>query len=305
MLEENPARAVKSADPFAPLSTEERKRELDAYLSHLHARNGMPNRSKRELPKREDFFRDLAARRVKWVGPLDRESFHRMLQRPSERDLDPRVLWLLTAAKANQSERYAVELELQPGRRHSKLAVGDPMEFVTLEEVYHTRILLESCRVFDLEFEMGAPSWRTSAFINLLVRAPRVVRQPLVLGREVVGATIFQILLEQTALFCKQPPVAERLRLLVREILQDEIGHIVYCRATIGRVGLRLARKLLPILVRAVLRDGREVTRLAGGPEELMDRVMKFDIAEASASTESLRLPRTNGRDEDHEARRK
>ena len=92
---------------------------------------------------------------------------------------------------------------------------------------------------------------------------------------EVVGAIFFRILLERCDVFADEPEVAERLRLLIGEILMDETGHVAFCRASAAPWLLRPARTFVPRVAAAVLRDVPELALLAGGRDEVLRRVQE------------------------------
>jgi hypothetical protein len=56
-------------------------------------------------------------------------------------------------------------------------------------------------------------------------------------------------------LFADQPAPAQRLQVLLTQLLVDEIGHVYYLRSRLGPVRLRLARLLLPVIARSMVKD--------------------------------------------------
>jgi hypothetical protein len=277
-------------DPFLFQSQGERARQIAAYTEYLHQRDGQPNRTSRTLPKRAAFFDELARQPVRWQGPLDRATFHENLGRRTESGLDPRLLWLLGAAKANRGEKFGVELAL--ARSVNAGSEDDPHCFVQLEEIVHTRLLLEACRLFDLEVEIAPPALTSRLLIHAMTLLPGQLSAPLVLCGEVAGCVMFQLLWEQAELFGEQPEVAERLRLIVREILIDELGHVAFARALLGAAALGIARRILPSVARALVHDMPEFAWLAGSQEQFVDRVLRFDLgAPAGARDIGALLP--------------
>jgi hypothetical protein len=261
-------------DPFQSQPADERTRQLAAYLAFLERRDGLADRAARTLTTRDRFFEALDAQPLRSKLVVDAEAFREALHGPIG-TADRRLLWLLVAAKANRGERYGVERML--ARRRSPRRPQDA--FVPLEEVYHTRILLDACALFGLEVALAPPPPVTRRLIALMEEIPDALRLPVVLCGEVIGAALFQLLLDEVVLFDEDPPVAERLRLLVRAILVDELGHVAYCRARIGRAGLWAARRMLPRVVAGILRDIPEIAALAGGRDVFLDRVAAFDVA--------------------------
>ena len=67
--------------------------------------------------------------------------------------------------------------------------------------------------------------------------------------------------------------MAERLQALVHEIWRDEVLHVAFLRARLGPGGLRLARALLPLVVRQLMRDVPQLVALGCDHAELKNRL--------------------------------
>jgi hypothetical protein len=266
-------------DPLTPLPDPERKRRLGAYLDFLRVRDGEPNLAQKTLSRREQFFAALEAAPVRWQGAVDRDAFFAELDRTLARRLDNKTVWLLAAAKSNRVEHYGVQLDLAlKGDRFAENAHGEHMTFIDLEEFYHTRILKDCCRMFGLEFSLAPPRSFTRWFAGLVVRSPFRARLVTALCGELFGAVAFQVLWETADVFAEQPRVMERLRLLVREILIDELGHVAFGHAMLGAPGLLATRALFPTVASYFLKDLPEFSILAGGRGAFLRRVAEFDL---------------------------
>ena len=274
-------------DPFHAPTAGQAQADLDDYHDFLVRRDGQVDREARTLSAREAFFDHLPA--CRWQGILDRDSFYRNLGRRPESGLSPEILWLLAAAKANQAERYAVELELA-GDAPVTARPQDP--FVLIEEVYHTRILHDVCSLFDLPFEPLPPSPFTRAFIHVITGIPDRWRLPLVMAGEVVGAGLFGLLRDTTERFEAEPEVQRTLENLIEEILLDEEGHVRYCRARLGPRGLSMARRLLPCVLHSTIAGMPEFITLAGGKAALFERIRTLRVPPVAAMLSELEVHR-------------
>jgi hypothetical protein len=258
-----------NVNPFLRLPPERRRDELGAYLKFLRGRDG-------EIDGTTLVNRRRDATTVRWRGPLDRASFHRNFHRLRDEEVSPQVLWLLAAAKANRSEKYGVDISLALARRRPLSEIRHYME---LEELVHTRALLDACALFGLQVEMLRPPPLHRALIWMMTRLPDPLALPVILCGEVAGAVGFALMREQIpALFGDEPDVAARLNELLTEILVDELGHVIFNRAMLGQVGLTAARLALPFVVRSLLHDMPEIARLAGGPRQFVERVVQFQL---------------------------
>ena len=88
---------------------------------------------------------------------------------------------------------------------------------------------------------------------------------PMILCAEFVATVVFRQLIDiGQELFARQPALWERLSTLLHQIMIDEVGHVTWCRARLGSLGLRVARTLLPAVKAALLTDQREFALLVG-----------------------------------------
>lgn len=118
------------------------------YRQFVVARDGEADLLRRRLSKREAFFDNLARSPVMSCAPIGRAAYFRnMAGRRQEANLDPRMLWILATAKANQAERFGVGLAELLGHVN---ADDSAHLHVMLQETYHTRILAEVVAMFGL-----------------------------------------------------------------------------------------------------------------------------------------------------------
>lgn len=254
------------SDLFSPMSRPEREAFASRYLAYLKQREGVPSFERRTLSRREETARALAARPVRWRGPLpvDPLVFHRNLARcEPEPGLDAATLWALAVAKGNRAERLGVEHKLRV-RGFEPGGAEDPLTYVELQECDHTRLLLRVLEVIGLEAEIGEPVGRlTSAGVRLLGSLPRGPLDVLALPFEVVGVSAFHALrMEARALFTDQPEALARIDAHFAQILVDEVGHVHYLRSRLSPAALALSRALLPFAKRALFNDNHEIRML-------------------------------------------
>jgi hypothetical protein len=185
----------------------------------------------------------------------------------------------LACAKSNIAENYGVALDLRLKGDHYGTTSDEFYTFIDLEEFYHTRILKDAVRIFGIEFELGLPRTFTRFFTELVVRSPFSLRIVTALCGELFGSVIFQLLWECADVFADEPVVLERLRLLLREILVDEMGHVAFGHANVGPVTHALMRAMLPHVTNHFLSDFPEFEILGGGRQKVYERVLAFDLA--------------------------
>jgi len=222
--------------------------DADGYLRFLVERDGEPDLGRRTLARREAFFADLAAEPLRATTPVERAAYLRNVNRRRPEDgLDARTLWLLATAQANQAERFGVGLAELYGLVTSE---GDPVRLhVTLQEVYHTRILADVLALFDLPIRHRPPAIGMRAVAHFMVRTPERWHLPLVGAGEMAGCVMFRTLRDRgLELFARDTKIAGRIRRLFDEILGDELGHVGFIASQLGPRGRALMRGLYRLL---------------------------------------------------------
>jgi len=272
-------------DPFRLLGSDERRRHLVAYRSHLEARNGEIDLANRRLSHREDYLEALRADPVSTEGLFDRRGFYEHVMGPGKSEIDEATAWLVALAKANEGEAYGVDLELRRFERGKRFLQDDRsieddddgsdlvQLYVFLEELYHSRILCEVCKASGFDIEIQPPPWRIRLLSRLIYHMPDRIRWTVILCGEIVGVTAFKLFLDRCGLFGSEPAVEARLRSLVSQIWRDEVLHVAMLRARLGPLSLRVARRLLPWVVGSLIQDVPELLLLGGDRGEFMRRV--------------------------------
>src|SRR5262245_41147402 len=236
----------------------------DGYLRFLRERDGEPDLSRHTLARREEFFTALAAAPVRSAARIDRATYLRNLERRRPAPgLDARVLWLLATARANQAERFGVGLAEVYGR----ITPGsEPVQLhVTLQEIYHTRVLADVVAIFGLPVSSRPPDVATRAITHLMVRRSEGWQLPLVGAGEMVGCIVFRLLRDRgRELFAAEPLVAARIGRLLDEILGDELGHVGLIASRLGPRGRALMRGLYRVIALPLARRVPAMTPLFG-----------------------------------------
>ncbi len=235
---------------FTPLPAAARHRIADDYIAFALARDGEPNVKQRTLARREAFFRELAERPAPaWDGePIGQADFTRW--HVGERPLleaPPLIVWLVRIARAQEGEGWGVEYLLDRGGFDGLGQRGRlrPRDFADLEEVYHTRIMHEVVRLFGVDFKLRVPPWSIQQPVKLMAHLPQRASYLLLLAGELMGTVAFCMLATKgERLLTGHPSVQERVRLLLDEILVDEIGHVTFLLGSMTAWELAIIRQL-------------------------------------------------------------
>jgi hypothetical protein len=270
-----PQPSRRTLDPYRILSPAEREQHLHAYQRFLNERDGELDLETFQLSKREAFFRDIGAKPVRWSGAIDEEGFYQHMRESAQPDLEPRTMMLVSAAKANRGESYGVGIELESFRRRAHPAAENPLYLhLMFEERYHTRIMAEACRTCGIEpIQNLEPGGLERIMIHAMMYLPDRIRWIAIFAGEIVGTEVFNVLRENVHLYSAEPEVEERLRLLLTEIWTDEVGHVAYLRAKVGPIGIRIARRLVPLLTSALLRAVPQGGKIGLSCEKVLARL--------------------------------
>ena len=225
---------------------------IDGYLRFLETRDGEVDIYGETLSGREGFYRDIEAKPVRSRHEFDRDVFMRNVKRSGiEPGLDARMAWIVATAKANQSERFGVELTKLYGRADLEDVDRPEVVHIVLQETYHTRVLADVVSVFGLPVPHCPPPPMIRFFIKLMIFSPfpKSFTMPLVGMSEMLGCVMFAAMRDRgMAIFADEPEVVERIRVLFNEILADEICHVGLVEAGLGRFGRAMMRGLYRVV---------------------------------------------------------
>ena len=265
---------------FCALPQGARRSFVNRYQDFLRERDGSPNFVARTLSQREKFLADLAADPVCRSGPAvveQRVYDHNAVERAvAVEGLDDWALWTICLSKCSRMEEYAVRYLDEKGR--AQQASPDdpcslPYRLIDLEERYHARLLESLLQVVGIRAGWRPPSLVTRLTLRAILLAPRFLANITVLCGEIIGLATFKLFLEKGRALCADQPRARgRIELLLKEILTDEIGHVLFLRSQLGPFRLVLARLLLPIVARVLIADYPEMKRLFGS--RLLDEML-------------------------------
>src|SRR5262245_39464418 len=226
-----------------------RRRIADDFISFAATRDGEPDIARRELSRREEFFRKLKERpRPVWSGPtIDPAEFSRWHrgERPI-REAPPLAQWLVRVARANEGEGWGVDYLLDRGGFDGLGRGGQalqPRDFADLEETYHTRILHEIVRSFGLDYELRMPPRSIQQSVKLMAHLPQRVSYMLLAAGELMGTVAFAYMQKMgEGLLSDYPEMHSRVRELLDEIMVDEIGHVTFRLGSMNGAQLAVIR---------------------------------------------------------------
>lgn len=219
---------------------------VPAYRDFLIRTEGEANMMKFTLSTREKYFDELEKNAIKSNYKPDRETFlTAMYSRKFNPALDKKFYWIIATAKLNQSERFGIGLGEAYGKDQDKFDKEPERLYVMLQEHYHTRILGDVVRMFDLPLPMIPPSFWMRQMVKMFVAMPHERTLAIVAASEMVGCRLFGAMRDMgVELFKDEPEVSAQINNLYNEIFADEIGHVGFLASKLGKNGRAFARML-------------------------------------------------------------
>jgi hypothetical protein len=276
---------------FTPLPAGQRRRMADDFIAFALQRDGAPDVRRRTLERREAFFHALADHPPpRWDGPpIDAAEFARWHRGAgSLAGAPPLLAWLVKVARANEGEGWGVDYLLDRGGFDGLGRAGrlQPRDFADLEETYHTRIMRDVVGLFGITYELRTPPRVVQQSVKLMARLPRQASYMLLLAGELMGTVAFAHMARQgEKLLAEHPVVCERVRMLLDEILIDEVGHVTFLLGSMRGWQLAVIQRLALLYAEssrrgytndptdvAVMRDGIHNYSLALMPERVLRR---------------------------------
>jgi hypothetical protein len=263
---------------FSPLPLDARTEQRLAYRSFLAARDGALDVEHRKLARREEamhrYLAPLAETRA-----IDRDLFDaQYVDYDPRRPTPPEVVLLLTLVKINAAEAYGVGLMIESVIARLLREPDDLDLIVTIEETYHTKILLSAASLYGLDVAAPyKPRASLRALMGVIAKVSPGMSRPLVLASELVGTLYFMDLLRVTREVLRDAPVVrDAIEERLTEVIIDEIGHVSFNRIGLGSAGLFHARMLLPIVAAGLYDAVPEFKALGLRLAESADRPLKL-----------------------------
>jgi hypothetical protein len=242
---------------FAPATATDRARAFEEYWAYLVARDGAMEEDTRSLEHKTAHYRTIQAHPVRAGRSLTQaRTLGEISRRVAQQDLtraDPRLLTLAVMYQfaSHESAGIAAAWESTPRWAQCTSVREKITRYHLCEEFCHLRLFAEMFQVFDLRAEWATLSWSKRLMYGAFTHVPGWLLSPIALGSEVMGIVFYRhIRRVLQEVFAAEPQALARLLELLGEIMVDELGHIGERRNYLGNSGVRLARGLLPFLMR-------------------------------------------------------
>jgi hypothetical protein len=268
---------------FTPATRSERAANFEAYWSYSLRHDGEILHDEKNLVKKRDTLAGFQAHPVRSRRPLaDPASFYRnhVTMQDDPRRLDRKTL-LLTSSTSLPATSTLVSRP--PGAGQSPSA--SPPSLIAkiglyhlCEEFSHMRLFQEMFRTFHLDDVPYVPlgKWMSRMY-RVFPLFPEALLAPPAFVSELMGLTVYQHIdgvLDD--ILADEPEAREHVRVLLREVMTDELAHVGQRRNFLGPVGVRVAQMMLESMYRAFFRDIPE-TKLLFDVERMVKDGREFD----------------------------
>jgi hypothetical protein len=268
---------------FTPATRSERAANFEAYWSYSVRHDGEILHDEKNLVKKRDTLAGFQAHPVRSRRPLaDPASFYRnhVTMQDDPRRLDRKTLLLTFLYKFARHEYVGISAAWGRTERmtESTSLIAKIGLYHLCEEFSHMRLFQEMFRTFHLDEVPYEPlgKWMSRMyrvfplFPEALLAAPAFVS-------ELMGLTVYQHIdgvLDD--ILADEPEARGHVRVLLREVMTDELAHVGQRRNFLGAVGIRMAQMMLESMYRAFFRDIPE-TKLLFDVERMIKDGRTFD----------------------------
>ena len=247
---------------FTAATRRERDANFEAYWRYTLEHDGEIQEDQKLLTKKQEVLTGFQARPVRALHPLpDAEQFYRnhIRMQDNPRTLDRKTLLLTFLYKFARHEFVGITAawgaSARIGPRSSTIAkIG---RYHLCEEFSHMRLFGEMFRTFGLDRVEWVPlgKWMSRVY-RIFPHVPEALMAPPAFVTELMGLTVYQHvdrILDKV--LADEVEARDRIRLLLAEIMTDELAHVGQRRNFMGPLGLRAAQRFVEPMYRAFFRE--------------------------------------------------
>jgi hypothetical protein len=270
---------------FAPASRSDRTRAFEDYWAYLLMRDGALQEEVQSLEYKTHYYQSLQTRPVRAQQPLTQAQtmadLSNLLTTRHSPQADRRLLTLTAIYKFASHEAAGIRAAwtATPSWERCRNLTDRITRYHLCEEFCHLRLFAEMFKVCRLQVDWPPLSWLAHTAYAAFARFPGWCLDPIAFGSEVMGMMfyrhIWRVLQE---VFALEPEVLRRLHELLAEIMVDELGHIGERRSFLGNTGVKVARKVLPVMIRRFFADIPEVEGILDVNQMVQD-ALTFDYS--------------------------
>ena len=263
---------------FTPATRRERVANFEAYWAYSLRHDGAILQDQKDLVRKRDALARIQAHPVRSRKPLaDPARFYRnhVIMQDDPRTLDRKTLLLTFLYKFARHEYVGISAAWDNTQRmtESTSVIAKIGLYHLCEEFSHMRLFREIFRTFHLDNVEWVPlgKWMSRMY-RVFPMFPEAMLAPPAFVSELMGLTVYQHIdgvLDD--ILDDEPEAREQVRMLLREVMTDELAHVGQRRNFLGPLGLRAAHLMVPSMYRAFFRDIPETTLLVNVERMVQD----------------------------------
>ena len=247
---------------FSPSTAPERARNFEDYWEFSQRHSGAILELDKNLTEKRAKLADFQARPVRARCPLpDPDLFYRNYIKVRDKldAFDRKTLLLTCIYKFARHEWVGISgaWDAIPSMAEDKTTKERISRYHLCEEFCHVRYFDEMLRIFHLDrFEWVPLGTLMNRVYRLFPKVPEPLMSPIAFVTELMGITFYQHvdrLLDD--ILADEPEARDRVRELLYEIMVDELAHIGQRRNFVGPLGIRFARLITGLLIRAFFKN--------------------------------------------------
>ena len=247
---------------FSPARSRERRDNFEDYWIYSQDHAGEILEDERNLTRKKEVltrFQNLAIRSRSLLS--DPKSFYRNYLRivDDPRSLDRKTLLLTFLYKFARHEWAGISAVWDgiPTMARSRSTTEKISRYRLCEEFCHIRLFHEMFRTFQLDQIEWVPlgKWMGRVY-RYLPKFPEWLMSPPAFVSELMGLTLYRHLdrlLDD--ILADEPEARDHVRMMLREIMIDELAHTGQRRNFIGPIGIAASRRMIAPMFRMFYRD--------------------------------------------------
>ena len=247
---------------FSPATTRERRDNFEDYWIYSQHHAGEILEGERNLTRKKEALAQFQDRSIRTRKPLVHpERFYRnhvrMVDDP--RSLDRKTLLLTFLYKFARHEWVGISAAWDgiPTMARSRSTTEKISRYHLCEEFCHIRLFHEMFRTFQLDRVEWVPLGKAIGRIyQYFPKFPESIMSPPAFVSELMGLTLYRHLdrlLDD--ILADEPEARDHIRIMLREIIIDELAHVGQRRNFMGPIGVAVSRRIIVPMYRLFFQD--------------------------------------------------
>jgi len=247
---------------FSPARSRERRDNFEDYWIYSQDHAGEILEDEKNLTRKKEALTQFQNLAIRSRSPLsDPKSFYRNYLRivDDPRSLDRKTLLLTFLYKFARHEWAGISAVWDgiPTMARSRSTTEKISRYRLCEEFCHIRLFHEMFRTFQLDQIEWVPlgKWMGRVY-RYLPKFPEWLMSPPAFVSELMGLTLYRHLdrlLDD--ILADEPEARDHVRMMLREIMIDELAHTGQRRNFIGPIGIAASRRMIAPMFRMFYRD--------------------------------------------------